>query len=430
MFEKLPYTNFHDLNLDWIIKTLKNIENSLDNFEETSQSAIASINSAVSSGTQTIQALTASGTQTIQAQTASGVAHINSIIANFSVHHRMVLLADSYGGRVNANGKTIANLVQGTMNIPDEDFYSSYVPGAAFAHQTTTHKFITQLENCTISDKDSVTEIVIVCGANDANYYSADTMAAVLEFYNYAKANYRIAKVIIVGLGLTFTPLGISIKERARNAFRASTQYGVIYAQGSEYVLMNDYLLESDRVHPNLYGVPICAQAVCNAITSYYCNTIYYKSFTDTSEDMQVAPVFSLTNPSSASLLLMTPQMYNARMQLINGQFDLVSANKGPIFTSRFNLNGQVFSSSQNVITVELTHTLFVGKILVSGAVTSPVGSGVMVDTDDKTNRVPCKIYFKFDETNSKPYLIFEPVGSLTLTAHEIEIYGDLHLHL
>lgn len=30
-FEQFPYTNFHELNLDWIIKQVKQFQNSLDN---------------------------------------------------------------------------------------------------------------------------------------------------------------------------------------------------------------------------------------------------------------------------------------------------------------------------------------------------------------------------------------------------------------
>lgn len=30
-FEQFPYTNFHELNLDWIIKKVKQFQNSIDN---------------------------------------------------------------------------------------------------------------------------------------------------------------------------------------------------------------------------------------------------------------------------------------------------------------------------------------------------------------------------------------------------------------
>lgn len=34
LFEQFPYTNFHDLNLDWIIKALKDLDNKVDTIEE------------------------------------------------------------------------------------------------------------------------------------------------------------------------------------------------------------------------------------------------------------------------------------------------------------------------------------------------------------------------------------------------------------
>ena len=34
LFEQFPYTNFHDLNLDWIIKALKDLDKKVDTIEE------------------------------------------------------------------------------------------------------------------------------------------------------------------------------------------------------------------------------------------------------------------------------------------------------------------------------------------------------------------------------------------------------------
>ena len=31
VFEKLPYTNFHELNLNWVLKKIKQIETSVNN---------------------------------------------------------------------------------------------------------------------------------------------------------------------------------------------------------------------------------------------------------------------------------------------------------------------------------------------------------------------------------------------------------------
>lgn len=431
MFEKLPYTNFHDLNLDWIIKFLKEIKNKLTHFDEVSEEAIETITTTSTRAVADVNTAAQNGTYAINNATAAGEARLNEIIDGYSVHRRVVLLADSYGGRINAAGRTIAQIVQGTMQIADEDFYSSYVPGAAFAHADVNGKFLTQLENCTISDKDTVTDIVVVGGANDANYYMQDTLAAIQAFNSYAKANYRIAKVIIVGLGLTFTPEGLYIKERANEAFVNSTGFGVIYPKGCKYVLMNSYLLESDRCHPNREGVSACAVAVCNALTSYSCNVSYWKAFATTqSLDLAVSPVLTLESKSSPSLQMVDPSMDHARMTLSDGEFDLVQVSNNPLFSCRFNLNAQTFTAAQNIITCELGYTLFVGRIIVGGSVMSPVGLGVMVDGADPTNTGLCKIYFKYDSEQAKCFLIFEPVGSFTLTTNVMNIYGNLHLHV
>ena len=34
LFEHFPYTNFHDLNLDWIIQALKDLDKKVDTIEE------------------------------------------------------------------------------------------------------------------------------------------------------------------------------------------------------------------------------------------------------------------------------------------------------------------------------------------------------------------------------------------------------------
>ena len=418
--ENYPYTNFHDLNLDWIIKTMRDIANQLESFTQTAAAAEQNINNTATTAIASIEE-----------EKDDAIREIQDTITGFSVKHRMIVISDSYGGRVDAGGRNVLQLVQLYLNIPNADYYSSYVPGAAFAHQYTSGKFITQLQAATISDPDTVTDIVVICGANDANYYIQDTATAIAQFYNYAKANYKRAKVIIVGLGLTFTPLGINIKNRAIEAYITSTSYGVIYAKDCEYVLMNTYLLESDRCHPNQYGVPIVARAACNAVSSYSCNSRYVKTFGTTDDaSSKINPTLHFDSVSPGTLTLIDDSVTNARMQLINGQFDLCSVNDGPFFTCRFNLNEMTFSPTQNLISYEIDNTLFVGKIMVSGSVLSPVGLGTFVDTDDPTNTCPCKILFEYDSVNNKYYIRFKPVGSFTLTANHLAIYVDTSFHM
>ena len=418
--ENFPYTNFHDLNLDWIIKTMRGIADQLEDFSKTASDAETAINTTAQTAIDSIET-----------EKEDAIREIEDTISGFSVKHRLILLADSYGGRVDSENRTLLQLVQNYMQIPNEDFYGSYVPGAAFAHQYTAGKFITQLENASISDPDTVTDIVVICGANDANYYVQDTTQAISQFYTYAKNNYKRAKVIIVGAGLTFTPDGIYIKNRAVEAYINSTSFGVIYAQNCEYVLMNTYYLESDRCHPNQIGVPIVARAVTNAITSYSCNSRYIKTFGEATEtEYLVTPSLRFESIAPSQLTIIDPDISKARMQLINGHFDLVSANDSPLFSCRFNLNEVEFTPTQNTISYEIANTLFIGKLIVNGTVLTPVGIGTMVDLDDTSNNCPCKILFEYDDNNNKFYLRFKPVGSFTLTQNNLAIYGSMSFHM
>lgn len=52
MFESWPFTNFHDLNLDWLVGKWKKLEDNLDDIHDSMEAAAASENSAASSATQ------------------------------------------------------------------------------------------------------------------------------------------------------------------------------------------------------------------------------------------------------------------------------------------------------------------------------------------------------------------------------------------
>lgn len=430
--EHFPYTNFHDLNLDWIIKTFRKVADDLEHFDETSQEALAQIAQEVEDASTAITDLVRIGTNTINTATENGVDQITSLITDFSVNHRVIFITDSYGGRVDSAGRNLMQLVKLNLNLSDDDYRSSYVPGAAFAHSSESGRFITQLQAITITDPDSVTEIVVSCGANDANYYTPDTTTAIAQFYQYAKLHYKRAKVIIVGAGLTFTTMGLYIKQRATEAFVNSTRFGCIYPQGCEYVLMNSYYLESDRVHPNQYGVPVLARAITEAITSAGCTTRYMKTFgTSTDPAEQVNPVLTLTNPNPSNFVLMDDwDLSNAKMSLIDGAFNLLMSNYRPLLTCRFNITQRTFDATNNLLKVELTNTLIPGKIIVSGSVNSPNGLGLIVDNDDQTNTCPCIISFTYDEDANKYYMTFKPIRPITLTNNKIAIYGSVSAHM
>ena len=182
---------------------------------------------------------------------------------------RIIMIGDSYGNRVNADNKTYFDLIQANLGLSNSDFYHNNLSGAAFAHGTTTSKFlylIQQLAN-TVTYRNSISDIIVVCGANDANYGYTATFNAILEFKSYCVGQYPNAQIHIFGCGLTFSNAICSIlRNEIHPAFRSAGRFGIKFAENSQYCLMDSNYLENDICHPNATGVDVIAADCTNYI--------------------------------------------------------------------------------------------------------------------------------------------------------------------
>ena len=77
MFENFPYSNFHDLNTDWLIKRVKNVETSEANAKASEEAAAESATAAAQSATASDQSAQASA-QSAQASAQSAEESANS----------------------------------------------------------------------------------------------------------------------------------------------------------------------------------------------------------------------------------------------------------------------------------------------------------------------------------------------------------------
>ena len=77
MFENFPYSNFHDLNTDWLIKRVKNVETSEANAKESEEAAAESAAAAAQSATASAQSAQASA-QSAQESAQSAEESANS----------------------------------------------------------------------------------------------------------------------------------------------------------------------------------------------------------------------------------------------------------------------------------------------------------------------------------------------------------------
>lgn len=285
--ERVPYTNYHDLNLDWILKVMKDFNIKYNNIDTT-----------ITEGKETLDNTISQGLTDIQIAKSQAINQMNNIAENYS--KRYIILGDSYGNRTNGNGQNYYQLLIALGVITSENSYFNNVAGAAFIHPEPDHTFKYLLESLNVDNPETVTDIIIECGANDNFHEFSPLITAMVEFYTYAHLHFPLAKIQLFACGLTMTPDAIIAREDATlQAFRESSSFGFVFIPNSECVLYNTTYMESDRCHPNASGVTQITWGLAQAIRSGYCDT-RHKIWT--SQTNATAAVTGDITPSGANI--------------------------------------------------------------------------------------------------------------------------------
>lgn len=176
-----------------------------------------------------------------------------------SYKHNIIYIGDSYAEGYTPEGSvrpwtTYCNSVLGSSL---GEYYISALGGAGFLGdqygKATFLSLLTNLEG-TISDKESITDIIVAGCVNDLNG-SASTIPTYLEaFSTYAKATYPKAKLWIAPVGRTKNVRDINALKTFLSYWSASVVYGFNYINRSNLILHSDNFFSSDGLHPNANG--------------------------------------------------------------------------------------------------------------------------------------------------------------------------------
>ena len=214
-----------------------------------------------------------SGIYNIKDETArQEIANINSQI-NRLQNERIVCIGDSYGV-----GTTYGGTIEGwidrlkTMrNISNDNFFKLAEGSSGFTRVGLQgHTFLSLLEANinNITDKNSITKI-IVCGGH--NEYDSDQQAlnsAIQYFIEYCKTNFPNAQIYVgmIGNNSNNTAFGKNVRNAIYNfilrCYQNCVVFGANYIKGIQNI-MHDYqsFMSEDGIHPNNLGY--------NFITSY-----------------------------------------------------------------------------------------------------------------------------------------------------------------
>jgi hypothetical protein len=216
-------------------------------------------------------------------QIQDGVYNIKDQIARTEIqkiqqaNKKYIFLGDSYGTGQNELGEQSTpwtTLVPQYLGLTAQNYITNSSNGSGFKNGKT---FLVQLQEVeqTITNKNEITDIVIVGGYNDKNYTVTEILASMNTFFSYAKTTFPKAdlKLGCVGWSRNYN-VRQSISNRSLVAYTQCGSFGCQYLHNTQYILHDYSLFSNDKYHPNQNGQNELSKYLTEAILSGSCNVV------------------------------------------------------------------------------------------------------------------------------------------------------------
>ena len=181
--------------------------------------------------------------------TKESVTRVKNISAN--KNKTVILIGDSYGthqGFADGWQELFENLGIATV-------YKSAVGGSGLIGDPNYNNFLQQLQGITVSDPNTITDIILMGGYNDASlgYSEADLLTAMTNLKQYCDTTYPYAKVHFGCIAVDYNNTSMmstihTYQTRFKNICRST---GVAYITNSEYILLDRSKIYIDSGNPN-----------------------------------------------------------------------------------------------------------------------------------------------------------------------------------
>lgn len=175
------------------------------------------------------------------------------------INKKWLVIADSYG--------VVGGPVLGTLLSQYSHFTSSYYyakDGCAFGKSGALNFLSILTDHETdITDKTNITDIMVIGGYNDWGQDAIDIKNGMDTFATYCRTNYPNAVVHLACVGHSTGLEGrtLAITSKVIPTYKQfAGQYGMSYVQNSEYILHSPTYFATDKIHPNQTGIEVLAR--------------------------------------------------------------------------------------------------------------------------------------------------------------------------
>lgn len=254
----------------------------------------------------------------------SQVSSINNSLSLLT-NKKYLLVGDSYATGYQGSGQpTIEGFYTKVVN--DLGLTAQIVAsnGYGFMGIDGTHKWITLLQNTTIPNKNTFTDIIILGGMNDrANDNVFETNMN--ELFTYLNTNFPNATIHVGCVGryrATATASNITAMHRVSNIYKYyATKKGHKYIDGSELILHNMSWFLDDNIHPNNYGQLQLAYGLEQYLLNGEINTLTSISNLQDFQEDTLTPVDNVTLSGFSAYSYITKDVVNF---YLGGNFNFV----------------------------------------------------------------------------------------------------------
>lgn len=201
-------------------------------------------------------------------------------------NRRYIVVSDSYG-LVRGDVTPWTQLLQPVLGASNADYYIFAEGSMGFNRvggDGHTVQSLLVANAATVSSPETITDVIMALGANDALAAAENGLTeAIKNCIAYVKATYTAARVHIgfIGNELNKNSVALARYIKAVNAYQsAAASSGASYIRGCEYIMHNLKNIQSDNVHPTIYG----SVAIADYIAAYLNGGTYtYKVYSENS---------------------------------------------------------------------------------------------------------------------------------------------------